>query len=268
MSRTIDAAARPRTAHPRGARRPGGLTHVGYELLRTVRNRRLALLSLGFPLVLLLVVGGANRDVEDFLGSGISFALYYLAGMISWGAMTAVIGGGARIAPERQLGWVRQLRLTPLRPATYLTAKVVSGYLLALLTMVVLTAAAVLALGARMPAGGWARMYLLVLVGLVPFATLGVWIGHAVSPDSIGPAVGGLTALFALLGGAWGPITGDAGVLHTLTEWLPSYWLVQAGRSAYTGQWWPAQGWLVVAMWTAAGTLLAVRAYRRDGERV
>lgn len=258
---TTPAAAQGRARLP-------GLTYTRYELLRTVRNVRLALFSLGFPLVLLLLVGGANKDVSDFLGSGISFALYYLAGMISWGAMMAVISGGARIAPERQLGWVRQLRLTPLRPATYLSAKVVSGYLLGILTMVVLTAAAVVVLGVRMPLDGWVRMYLLVLIGLVPFAAFGVWLGHVVSPDSIGAAMGGITALFALLGGAWGPLTGDSGVLHTLTEWVPSYWLVQAGQSAYTGQWWPAQGWLVIAIWTAVAVGLAVRAYRRDGERV
>lgn len=257
------------TAAPRRSRvyRPG-LRYTRYELLRTVRNVRLAVFSLAFPLVLLLVVGGANKDVTDFLGTGISFALYYLAGMISWGAMMAVVSGGARIAPERQIGWVRQLRLTPLRPATYLTAKVAAGYLLAILTMVVLSAAAVLVLGVRMPLDGWLRMYLLVLVGLVPFAAFGIWIGHVVAPDSIGPAMGGITALFALLGGAWGPVAGRSGVLHTLTEWIPSYWLVQAGQSAYTGQWWPAQGWLVIGLWTVVAVGLATRAYRRDGERV
>lgn len=263
---TLDATARTTTR--RGWRRSPGMTYTGYELLRTVRNLRLTAFSLAFPLVLLLIVGGANKNVTNFLGSGISFPLYYLAGMISWGAMMAVISGGARIAPERQLGWVRQLRLTPLRPATYLGSKIASGYLLGILTMVVLTAAAVLALGVRMPAGGWVRMYVLVLIGLVPFAAFGVWIGHVVSPDSIGPAMGGITALFALLGGAWGPITGTSGTLHTLTEWIPSYWLVQAGQSAYTGQWWPVRGWLVVALWTVLAAGLAVRAYRRDGERV
>ncbi len=261
----LDTTIRP--ALP-GRRRPPGLTYTGYELLRTVRNLRLTVFSLAFPLVLLVIVGGANKDVGDFLGTGISFPLYYLAGMISWGAMMAVISGGARIAPERQLGWVRQLRLTPLRPATYLTAKIASGYLLGILTMAVLTAAAVLVLGVRMPLDGWARMYLLVLIGLVPFAAFGVWIGHVVSPDAIGPAMGGITALFALLGGAWGPLTGNSGVLHSVTEWIPSYWLVQAGQSAFTGQWWPAQGWLVIALWTALAVGLATRAYRRDGARV
>lgn len=244
------------------------LTYAKYETLRTVRNVRFVVFSLVFPLVLLVLVGGANRDVDDFLGTGISFSLYYLVGMIAWGSMMAVLAGGARISPERQLGWVRQLRLTPLSPATYLGTKIATGYLLALLTILVLSVTAVLVLGVRMDTGGWLRMVALVLVGLVPFAALGVWFGHVLSPESIGPVMGGTSALFALLGGAWGPLTGTSGMLHDITELVPSYWLVQAGQSAFTGQWWPMKGWLVVAVWTVAAVGLAARAYARDGERV
>jgi ABC-2 type transport system permease protein len=36
----------------------------------------------------------------------------------------------------------------------------------------------------------------LILVGLVPFAGLGIVMGHRLTSDSIGPAMGGTTALF------------------------------------------------------------------------
>ncbi len=244
------------------------LTYARYEMLRTVRNVRFLLFSLAFPLVLLVVVGGANKGVTDFYGTGISFPLYYLSGMIAWGSLMAVISAGGRISPERQLGWVRQLRLTPLTARAYLGTKVLTGYLLALLTIVVLGVTAVGLLDVRMPVASWAQMILLVLVALVPFAALGVWLGHVLRPDSLGPAMGGLSALFALLGGAWGPLTGDSGALHDLAQLVPSYWLVQAGRSAYTGEWWPPKAWLVIGVWTVAAAALARRAYLRDGARV
>ena len=242
------------------------LTYAKFDIARTLRNRRFLIFSLAFPLVLLLVVGGSNKDVADF--GGISFVVYYLAGMISWGAMMAVLSGGARIAPERQIGWVRQLRLTPLSSTTYVASKVASGYVLALLSMVILSIVGVVVLGVSLPAGGWARMVILILIGLIPFAAMGIWLGHTITVDAMGPALGGLSALFALLGGAWGPLTGDSGLLHDVTELLPSYWLVQAGHSAYTGMWWPAKGWIVVAVWTVAAAFLARRAYARDGARV
>jgi ABC-2 type transport system permease protein len=96
---------------------------------------------------------------------------------------------------------------------------------------------------------------------------LGVLVGHLLTVDSIGPAMGGITALFALLGGAWGPLA-NSGALHEIAQLLPSYWLVQAGRSAVDGSDWPLRGWLVIGIWTAVLTGLAVRVYRRDTNRV
>jgi ABC-2 type transport system permease protein len=82
----------------------------------------------------------------------------------------------------------------------------------------------------------------------------------------MGPAMGGLTALFGLLGGVWGPIA-TSGALHSIIELLPSYWLVQAGKSAYTGNGWAAEGWIVVAVWTVILVRLAAFAYQRDTGR-
>ncbi len=240
------------------------VTYTRYELLRTFRNRRFFIFSLAFPLILFLIVGGSNKNADPL--GGIPFPVYYLAGMVSWGTMTAVVAGGARIAAERSVGWNRQLRLTPLSPRTYFRAKVLTGYVMSLASIAVLYVAAI-AIGVRMPADHWLRMTGLVLVGLIPFAALGVWLGHVLSIDSMGPAMGGITSLFALLGGAWGPLASH-GFMHHVAELLPSYWLVQAGHAAYTEQSWSGKGWIVIAVWTAAFAALAVRAYRNDTKRV
>jgi ABC-2 type transport system permease protein len=46
-------------------------------------------------------------------------------------------------------------------------------------------------------------MTALIIVGLPPFAGLGIVFGHLLTPDSIGPAMGGASALLALLGGTF-----------------------------------------------------------------
>jgi ABC-2 type transport system permease protein len=241
--------------------------YVRFEVARSFRNWRFFAFSLAFPLVIYLLTVSANKDAADFAGTGLSIALYFMVGMVSWGTMTAAIAGGARIAAERSVGWVRQLRITPLRVPTYFGAKVFSGYAVAALTIVLLYAAGV-AMGVRMPWDSWVRMTVLILVGLVPFAAMGVWLGHVLTVDSMGPVLGGTSAFFALLGGAWGPIAGTSGFLHQLVQLLPSYWLVQAGQSAYTGTWWPLKGWVVVAVWTVVMVRLARFAYLRDQLRV
>ena len=122
--------------------------------------------------------------------------------------------------------------------------------------------------GVRLPLSSWGRMTLLILIGLIPFAALGIWFGHVLTVDSLGPALGGIIALFALLGGAWGPVAGTNGFMTNLAELLPSYWLVQAAHSAFTGEWWPLKGWVVIAVWTVVLVRLSQRAYQRDTLRV
>ncbi len=239
-------------------------TYLRYEVLRTFRNRRFLIFSLAFPLVLLLTIGSANRHATV---DGISFPLYFMAGMVSWGAMVAMISSGARIAAERQVGWTRQLRITPLRAGAYFRAKILCGYVMVLLTLVVLYLAGSW-LGVRLDVKEWVTMTVLILVGLVPFAVIGIMFGHLLKPDSLGPAVGGLTALFALFGGAWGPISTGHGFVDVV-KCIPSYWLVQAGKSALGRSGWPpAQAWIVVAAWTVVAAWLAVLAYRHDTARV
>jgi ABC-2 type transport system permease protein len=242
------------------------LVYTRYELLRTLRNRRFFLLSLGFPLILYFVIVSPNRHVQNFDGSGISFPLYYMIGLASFGTMSAMLSSGARIAAERAVGWNRQLRISPLSTRSYFRAKVVTGYMMALISLLALYLAGT-SLGVRLGASEWLEMTGLILVGLIPFAALGITIGHMLTPDSIGPAMGGGISLLALLGGTWFPITGS-GFLHDLAQLIPSYWLVQASHVAIGGHAWPTKGWIVIIAWTVVLSVLAGRAYRRDTGRV
>jgi len=239
-------------------------TYLRLELVRTLRNRRFLVFSFGFPLVLYFLIAGPNRGEDSLGGTGLSAPLYYMVGLAAFGSMNAMLSTGARIAAERTAGWNRQLRITPLPARAYVRAKVVTGYLVALASLLLLYLAGAV-LGVRLPAHDWLRMTWLMLVGLVPFAALGILIGHLVSAESVGPVIGGSTALLAILGGTWFPVTG--GALHAIGEALPSFWLVQASHVAVGGSGWGGLAWLVVAAWTLAATALAARAYRRDTRR-
>ena len=58
-----------------------------------------------------------------------------MVGLAAFGAMNAMLSSGARIAGERAAGWNRQLRITPLPVSDYFRAKVVTGYMMAGLTL-------------------------------------------------------------------------------------------------------------------------------------
>lgn len=238
-------------------------TYARYELIRTFRNRRFVVFSFGFPLVLYVLIAGPNRNEHDL--GGISAPVYFMASLAAFGAMNAVLAIGARISTERAAGWNRQLRLTPLPTRTYFRVKLLTAYATALATIALLYVAGAM-LGVRLGAVDWAAMTGLLLVGLVPFAALGILLGLVLTADSIGPAMGGTTAVLGLLGGTWFPIT-SGGVMHAVAVGLPSYWLVRASHVGLGGSAWGPVGWAVVVAWSAGAALIATKAYRRDAER-
>jgi ABC-2 type transport system permease protein len=243
------------------------VAYLRFELLRTLRNRRVLVFSLAFPIILYLLIAAPNRSEHNLSGTGISAPLYFMIGLASFGTMNAMLSSGARIAAERSAGWNRQLRITPLSTREYFRAKIATSYLLALLSLPALYAAGI-AMGVDIAVGNWLQMTWLILVGLVPFAALGVLLGHLLTADSVGPAIGGTTALFAFLGGSWFPITGG-GFIEQLAKELPSYWVVQASRAGLGAPHpWGSHGFAVIAVWSVALVALASKAYQRDTQRV
>jgi ABC-2 type transport system permease protein len=236
--------------------------YTRYEVIRTVRNRYFFIFSLVFPLILYFTIAGTNRHATV---EGIGFPLYYMTGMIAFGTLAAVVAGGSRIALERSAGWTRQMRITPLPVRSYFGAKLLTSYLMAAISILLISLAGV-SLGVHLGAGAWLEMAGLVLVGLIPFAVLGILLGHLLGADSMGPALGGITSLFSLLGGAFGPLA-TSGTLYRITKLLPSFWVVQAGKTAVGGGDWPLEGWVVIAVWSAVLGRLAVMAYRRSSAR-
>ncbi len=123
-SRSVAPASRRPSwsSRQRRSRCPSWRSHDDHVRLHPLRaaarlsQPRFFIFSLAFPVVMFFLIAGPNRHEQL---DGISFPVYYMTGMIGWGTMAAVIAGGARIAAERELGWHRQLRVTPLPVRTY-----------------------------------------------------------------------------------------------------------------------------------------------------
>jgi ABC-2 type transport system permease protein len=238
------------------------MTHLRFELLRMLRNPLFYGLTVGLPLVLFYSIASEERH-KTF--DGTTFPLYFMTAMAAYGVMWATVGSGARISRDRATGWLRQVRITPLRARTEFTAKVVSAYLLALPTLVLLLLAGA-SLGVRLGATQWLELAGLLMAGLAPFIVIGFIAGYSLPGDAIA-AYSGIVLLFALLGGVFGIQLATSGPLFDIIKGLPSYWLVQAGKTALGRGAWPAEAWIVIAVWTVALIPVAALAYRRSAIR-
>ena len=239
------------------------VTHLRYEIVRTLRNRTVLAVTLALPLVLFYAVAWGQRHATF---DGVSFPLYFMTGMAVYGAMFGAVSPGARVARDRSGGWFRQLRITPLRARTDVAAKVLTAYLVTLPSLALLYLAGA-SLGVRLDGAQWLEMTGLLLAGLTPFVALGIAGGYLMPTDALTPVIGGVVVLFALVGGVYGFQLATSGPMFEVMKAVPSYWLVQAGKTALGGGTWPAQGWIVIAAWTAALIPVAALAYRRAAVR-
>ena len=152
----------------------GTLALTRVEFRRLMRNRRYLIFTVGFPVVLYLLV--ANR--VSTTAYGVSFAAFYMVSMAMFGAFSGALTGNAqRISQEKKDGWVRQLRLTPLPANAYVVGKVIVS-----MAITVPSIAIVFLLGrfyghVHMQAWQWLAAAVTVWFGATIFAALAVAIG-------------------------------------------------------------------------------------------
>jgi ABC-2 type transport system permease protein len=234
------------------------------EVRRTLRAPRYFVFVIGMPVGLFLLFASLyGTGTQD----GISGKAWLMVSMSVFGAMGAAVSIGGRIAGERQTGWTRQLRLSPMPGWAYVASKAVTALLVAIPALALVYGVGALAEGVRLPARMWAEAAGWSLLALAPFVALGIWLGHRLTIDVLGPLSGALFTVLGILGGIWFPIDQLPSALQSFARALPSYWLAQAGREPLAGSWIGWHGVAILAVWTAVFALLAARAYRRDTAR-
>ncbi len=180
------------------------LAYLRFDLRRMVRNKRLMIFSILMPLVLFLVFGTHTEGAR--MDTGITAVAYVMVSMAMFGSMSAAMSSGGAIATERDGGWNRTLRLTPLKPYAYVASKVLLSLVLAIAPLVAVFVAGVAAGGVRLDADQWTMVALTSWLGALPFAGLGLIIGYVATPDSVQPITGLTTMMVAAFGGLWLPV--------------------------------------------------------------
>lgn len=231
------------------------------ETRRAYRNRRFMIMTVATPLVLFLINANLWGNAKD--GS----TAYLMASMAAFGAMTAAISVGMRVATERQVGWNRQLRLTPLRPSAYLVSKGLLAMLIAIPSILLVFAAGAFIEHVDLRAMQWIESGMGLWIALIPFAVLGLLIGYLGNPDSTGPIFSLVFMGMSLFGGLWFPVESLPHVMGTIAKVLPSYWLglIARGPLLYNSVDWVAVP--VLLAWTVVLGLIVINRYRVDTAR-
>jgi ABC-2 type transport system permease protein len=232
------------------------------ELRRLVRNKRYFIFTVGFPVVLYLLLG-KNVSGQAY---GITFAAYYMVTMAIFGAFSGALSGNAqRISQEKKDGWIRQLRLTPLPANAYVVAKLLTSLATTIPSVVI-----VFLLGATyghvsLPIWQWIVCAVVVWLGSMIFAALAVAIGYRFAPDQAQPITMLIYFTFTILGGIWFPL---GGVLQKIGQGTPTYEAVKVSTDVIAGISVPMGLIIGLVVWLAIFLGLAVVSVRSMAESV
>jgi ABC-2 type transport system permease protein len=253
---------------PQKQRPPLGGFSVGtllMEIRRMLRNRRTLIFTLVMPAVFFLLFGLPTRG--QLLDNGAPAVAYVMISLAVYGAMVATTAAGGMVAVERALGWSRQLRLTPLRPAAYVATKVLTAMALGLLAVLVEFTVGAFS-GVRVPAHVWVLAGLAAWVGSLVFAAFGLFVGYLVPAENVMQFLGPILAILAMFGGLFVPLDVLPHVMQTIAKFTPVYGVGAIARSPLTGSGFTVEAVANVVLWTAAFGLAAARLFRRDTQRV
>jgi ABC-2 type transport system permease protein len=242
------------------------LTVLRLEILRLVRNRRTVIFTLLLPSVFFLLFGTPAKYAHDAVGPG-NVSAYIMISMAVYGAMLATTSGGAMVSIERALGWSRQLRLTPLAPAAYISVKLIVALTLGLASIVAVYLTGIVVGTPQMPVHLWIVTALIAWVGSLVFAAFGLFMGYVLPGENVMQILGPGLALLAFLGGLFVPL--DAGsTMQKIAQFTPMYGLNQLVHAPLTGD--SIQlGWVLnVVVWLAVFAGGAAWRFTRDTARV
>lgn len=166
-----------------------------FETLGALRTTGFAIPFITVPVaiyVLFAVIINGNAAAHSPFGAGI--ADYLFAGFASMAAMMPGIFSGVILAQEREGGLLKLKRAMPLPPGASIVAKMLMGMGIAALSVGLVVAAALLGGKLTISGGQVVIIWLVLVLGTIPFSAMGLLIG-AISSGSAAPAWGNLLFL-------------------------------------------------------------------------
>ena len=225
------------------------------------RSREAAVFIFVFPLLLYALLGSVYGSEID----GIPAEDVLLVGLFGYGAATTAFGGLAiSLVIRREAGILKRLRATPLRPAVYLAAVLLSTLTTFALQSVALLGLGGLGFGASMPRN-WFGFAGAIVLGVASFAGLGFGAAALIrSAEGVSAVVNVVILPMAFLSGSFGP-TGDfPAVLQAIADVLPLTYFLDIVYGVYLGGdslFADPKALAIVLAWGIAGVAVAARRF-------
>ncbi|PBC64085.1 ABC transporter [Streptomyces sp. Tue6028] len=238
------------------------LDYLRLEVRRTLRDTGFVIGGIAMPVMMYLLFTnlGGGDDGEWKTAS--------MVGMAAYGAVGSALNTGGGVAEDKVIGWLRQLRVTPMTPREVVVGRTLTGSVTVLPAITAVLAAGGLVNGVRLHLWQWAAIAVLLWLGSVPFTLLGLGNGYRLTAQTTGVANMVCNLGLSVVGGLWFPLELFPGWLRSLAVYTPTNRFAQLGVSVADGHAPAAGGVAVLTAWLLAFGSYAVFAYRRSARTV
>src|SRR5215216_4137153 len=237
-----------------------------YRLERKMfwRNPSAAFFNFVLPLVFLALFGAIFADQQDDLE-------VIVPGIAGLSVMSTTFSALAmNLTHLRESGVLKRIHGTPLPTSAYLAGIAGNAVTNTALQVGLITAAGSVVFGLDWP-HDWVALVVFVVLGVVCFASLGVALSHAIPNFDSAPAyVNAVFLPLIFISGVFYDADNAPAFLRGIAEVLPLKHLIDGLSGAMvTGEGLPAHAGAlaVLALWSAAGVVLAVRGFSWDARR-
>ncbi len=238
-----------------------------YEFLRLLRARSFSLATIGFPLSFYLLFGvvmGASHPGSD--NTRYLLATYAVFGLVG----SSLFGLTATISNERAQGWLELKQASPMPPAAYLLSKLLTAIAFGVIIFSLLLLCGLTMGHVTLTLAQVSSLLCTVILGVLPFASLGILLAQVVPPNSAAGFVNLIYLPMSFLSGLWFPIDGLPRWIQKSAVLWPTWHL---GQLALHSIGYPIRSWSVAAhvVWLAAFSVacltLATALFRRSAAK-
>jgi ABC-2 type transport system permease protein len=239
-----------------------------YDLLVTWRNPQSRFFTLALPVIFLVLLtslfGNGSRLVH---GHPIKNSTYYVPGISTMGIVSvSFVNLVITIATQRESGILKRRRSTPVPAWALLASRALTSVALALALVLVIVVIGRIAYGVHLPAATIPVYVLDVAVGAICFSALAFALTSFIrSEDSAQPVIQAITLPLYFISGVFVPASQLSSTLKEVADIFPvrhlNAALFKAFDPATKGSGFAGKDLLIVAIWAAAGLVIALRRF-------
>ena len=196
-----------------------------YEFLRLFRARSFTFSTIGFPVCFYLLFGvvEGGSHAEQVGRATYLLATYSVFGLVG----SSLFGLCSTIANERAQGWLELKQASPMPRMAYLLAKLLTAIAFALIIFGILLLCGMTMAHVHFSAGQMVKLVLTVILGVFPFASMGILLASLVPPNASIGFVNLIYLPMSFLSGLWFPLNGLPGWIQKIAPIWPTWHLGQ-----------------------------------------